>query len=137
MRRRELLTGAIAGAFASPLLRPAAEAQEGLPESIDVAVVGGGIAGLYSAWRLLTGTRGGAPPSVAVFEASNRFGGRIFSALPDGMPHVPAELGAMRIVTSQAFVLALTHEMGLPLAEFPMGTTGNLVYLRTKRFRLR
>lgn len=137
MRRRDLLAGAIAGAIVPSLVRAAADAQQALPENVDVAIVGGGIAGLYSAWRLLTGARDGTPPKVAVFEASNRFGGRIFSALPDGMPHVPAELGAMRIVTSQAFVLSLTREMGLPLAEFPMGTSDNLVYLRTKRFRLR
>ncbi len=136
MKRRDLLAGALAGAIVSPLARTVAEAQEALPENVDVAIVGGGISGLYSAWRLLTGTRG-TPPSVAVFEASNRFGGRIFSALPEGMPHVPAELGAMRIVTSQSFVLSLTHEMGLSLDEFPMGTNDNLAYLRTKRFRVR
>src|ERR1700729_3715446 len=122
MKRRDLLAGALAGAVISPLVHAAADAQDALPENVDVAIVGGGISGLYSAWRLLTGSRGAAP-SVAIFESSNRFGGRIYSAPPDGMPPVPAELGAMRIVTWQAFVLPLTHELGLPLDDFPMGTS--------------
>lgn len=140
LTRRELIAGALASSIVPAAVRDAADAQEALPASVDVAIVGGGISGLYAAWRLLTAPsaeRAAAAPGVAVFEASGRIGGRIFSATPAGMPHVPAELGAMRIVTSQAFVLGLTREMGLPLADFPMGTDANLVYLRTKRFRLR
>jgi lysine 2-monooxygenase len=140
LTRRELIAGALATSIVPAAVRSAAAAQEALPDNVDVAIVGGGISGLYAAWRLLTAPsaeRASPPPSVAVFEAAGRLGGRIFSATPPGMPHVPAELGAMRIVTSQAFVLALTRELGLPLADFPMGTDANLVYLRTKRFRLR
>lgn len=140
LNRREFIAGALAASLVPATVRSAAEAQEALPDSVDVAIVGGGISGLYTAWRLLTAPvaeRASNPPSVAVFEAGGRLGGRIFSALPDGMPHVPAELGAMRMVTSQAFVLGLVRQMGLPLVDFPMGDAGNLAYLRTKRFHLR
>lgn len=47
------------------------------PLDVDVAVIGGGVAGTYCAWRLATS--GPAAPSVALFEASERIGGRLWS----------------------------------------------------------
>src|SRR3974390_2640066 len=108
LTRRQLIGGALAASVLPAVVRNVADAQEALPANVDVAIVGGGISGLYAAWRLLTAPaseRVSSPRSVAVFEASNGMVGRIFTAFPDDMPHVPAELGAMRIVTSQAFVL--------------------------------
>ena len=54
---------------------------------VDVAIVGGGVSGLYSAWRLLTGS-GAAKPSVQIFECSDRIGGKLETIFMPGMPHV-------------------------------------------------
>ena len=60
VNRREMLQ-IVGGAAAAGIVPARAEAQPrsfGSDEVVDVAVVGAGISGLYSAWRLRTETRG-------------------------------------------------------------------------------
>lgn len=107
---------------------------EGL--ELDVAIVGAGTAGLYAAWRLLTG--GGAARRVHVFEMSDRIGGRLESVqLPESA--VSGELGGMRYMTSQQIVTQLIENVfqaDLTHVEFPMGEPANLLfYLRKQQFR--
>ena len=84
-----------------------------VPEDVlDVAIVGGGISGLYSGWRLLTGQRedGAAPPKrVVVFESSARTGGRLLTwrPAPGAYPSLNAELGGMRFFEQQRLVWGL------------------------------
>lgn len=66
----------------------------------DVAVIGAGIGGLYTAWRLATASReaGVRPGRVCVFEASGRMGGRILTlrgkeALPKGYDGYSVDMG--------------------------------------------
>ena len=55
-----------------------------------MVIVGGGIGGLYAAWRLMKSTN----LTVCVMEASHRFGGRFHTVtMPGGFT---ADLGAMR-----------------------------------------
>jgi len=63
---------------------------------IDVAIVGGGVAGCYCAYRL-THDRAeiGADRTVRVFEASNRIGGRLWSVPLKGVDGPLAEVGGM------------------------------------------
>lgn len=106
---------------------------------VDVAVVGGGMAGVYTAWRL---KQANPKQNVVLYEYSNRIGGRLFSAQLPGMPHVNAELGGMRFIPkSQAFVRELIEQMGLQTRPFPMGPekdpggSDNLMYLRRRLMR--
>ncbi len=89
-------------------------------EHVDYAIIGGGISGVYSAWRLKQCF--GDKKSVAVYEHSDRIGGRLLSVkLPD-MPNVVAELGGMRYIpASQPLITNLIRELNLPTADFPMG----------------
>jgi cation diffusion facilitator CzcD-associated flavoprotein CzcO len=54
-----------------------------MPETsaVDVAIVGGGISGLYAGWRLLSAPDG-PKPRVAIFESSGRTGGRLLTWRP-------------------------------------------------------
>ena len=153
-RRQALgaITGAAIGAATS--LSPAAATAAGgrrrwsAPEpnpDLDVAIVGGGVSGLYAGWRLLTAAaRRGLPlaalnrsgkPRVEVIEATGRTGGRLWTLTPEGMPHLRAEIGGMRFLSSQEVVSALVGAVGLPVEPFLFGDGNNLAYLRQTRVR--
>jgi monoamine oxidase len=106
---------------------------------LDVAIVGGGVGGLYTGYRLCTGTFGdaGGPASVGLFESSQRLGGRLESVVLPGMEFA-GELGGMRYMTSQAIATTLIEkvfETELEHVEFPMGEPEKLLlYLRKQRF---
>lgn len=82
--------------------------------TLDVAIVGAGVAGTYLADRLA-----GARPdwSIAMFERSNRIGGRLRSVEVDGLAH-PIELGGMRYLTSHRRVQSVVTELDLPTRPF-------------------
>lgn len=79
-----------------------------------IAVVGGGIAGLYGALRLKE-----LRPEyhVTVFEAQNRVGGRILSVRFKGIPFA-AELGAMRFQKGHILLDRLVRQLQLPHEDF-------------------
>lgn len=139
LSRRELLRragGSAALAAVAPVLL-AAPPEARPPIEVDVAIVGGGPSGLYAAYRLLTGStgsRGHRRPRVAVFEAADRLGGRIWSVVPPGAPHLIAEFGGMRFLENQAIVSRLIRALSLPSVPFSTGTANNLYYLRGTRF---
>lgn len=76
-----------------------------------IGIIGGGIAGLYCAWRL-------APMghSVTVFECLNRFGGRIETLDLEGYK---AECGPMRFeLRTQPLFEKLADELGITFSPF-------------------
>ena len=81
-------------------------------EILDVAIVGGGVSGVYCAWRLIdampTNTAGRAP-QIGLFEGSKRIGGRLLSVTPPGMPHIACELGGMRYMSTHTLVRSLVE----------------------------
>ena len=94
---------------------------------VDIAIVGGGVSGLYAAWRLSTVPN---PPKVAVFESSATLGGRIDTAdLPVPDPAARAEFGAMRFLPSMQMVSNLLTHLGIAREAFP-GTDLRQTFLR-------
>lgn len=83
-----------------------------------VAVVGGGIAGLYAAYRLMSQK----PQSyeVSLFESSSRLGGRICSQDIPGLPF-NAELGAMRFPERHRLLVNLIDHLEIPTKSFDVG----------------
>lgn len=147
LSRREVLRWAGAAALVgtlgpASLAACASTSSAGSPSAdVDVAIIGGGPSGLYAAYRLLTGTpRSKSPviskPSVAVFEASDRLGGRIWSEVPPGAPHLIAEFGGMRFLQNQEIVPKLISALKLPTVPFSAGNGNNYVYLRGARFQV-
>ena len=108
------------------------------PEVLDVAVVGGGVSGVYSAWRLLEGGAAAVPPKIVVFEGSQRVGGRLLSPTPPGMPHVRCELGGMRYESIHTLVRGLVENVfGLATEALPVAEPENIAYLRGHHLRQR
>jgi monoamine oxidase len=81
------------------------------PAHFDVIVIGAGAAGLMAARELLQAGR-----SVAVLEARDRVGGRIWTRREAGFP-APIELGAEFIHGNAALTLALLSEAGTTTIE--------------------
>jgi lysine 2-monooxygenase len=107
---------------------------------LEIAVVGGGVSGAYSAWRL---QQAKTEAQIGLFEYSNRIGGRLYTTTLPGLPHVKAELGGMRYIPSQHIIVkSLVDHLKLAKKEFPMGapapvgSKGNLFYLRGQHLRL-
>lgn len=124
--------------------------------NLDIAIIGGGVSGVYSAWRLQQ--HYGCDKHIALYEYSNRIGGRLYSRKLPGLPNVVAELGGMRFIPdSHLMVDALVNELRLKTKNFPMGSDlplypkttdpslkdvkagseNNLFYLRGEYFRYR
>lgn len=111
-------------------------------EMLDVAVVGGGVSGVYTAWRLLTEAK---LANVAVFEAGDDIGGRLLSIPAPRISNMVAELGGMRILPAvQPLIGRLIKRLNdeLPGSEtiatypFPVDESENLAYLRGIHLRL-
>ncbi len=104
-------------------------------QQYDIVVVGGGVAGVYTAWRLATSDKY-RDARIAVFESSDRIGGRLVSATPPGMPTTSVELGGMRFFSTQRLVAGLvTRELQLPVAELPADNPENIGFFRGDRYR--
>lgn len=96
-------------------------------EVYDVVVVGGGVSGTYSAWRLSEHLK---DKKICLMESSNRIGGRLFSlTLPDA-PDLCAELGGMRFLSQQENVYGLVRFLGFTPEFFDHDSTENIVYVR-------
>ncbi|MCP9849391.1 FAD-dependent oxidoreductase [Cyanobium sp. Morenito 9A2] len=102
--------------------------------ALDVAIVGAGVAGTFTAWRLKVDR---PELSVALFEASPRLGGRLYSQhLPDARG-VPIEHGGMRFSRQHRLLAALVEHLGLPTRPFVSVLEGrNPLYLRGVRTSL-
>lgn len=100
-------------------------------EILDVAVVGGGVSGVYSAWRLASSGFG----KVCVFEQSRRVGGRLLSVTPPGLPDARVELGGMRYMSRHTRVKKLLEQLNIAVHKFPVSKPQNICYVRGQRLR--
>lgn len=116
MRRREWLIGAGAAAAtaAVPAVLPGIvsgatgdRSGKGAVQAVDVAIVGGGLAGLNAAVTL-----SGQGASVLVLEGDQRAGGRVRTA--DDFPHHP-DLGGVQIGPMYARVRDIARRLNLKL----------------------
>lgn len=99
----------------------------------EIAVIGGGVGGTYSAWRLIETNNS---KQIDLYEMSDRIGGRLYSLILPGMPHVPAELGGMRFFPTHVMVNELIKKLELPVIDFPSsGPEGNITFVRNHHLR--
>ena len=110
--------------------------------NIDIAIVGGGVSGIYSAWKL---KQKHPKKKIEIFEASDHIGGRLLSVQPPDIDNMVAELGGMRILeNTQPRIVKLLKELNRKLRkgkkietyDFPVDENQNIAYLRGVYLRL-
>jgi hypothetical protein len=94
-------------------------------DRLDFAIIGAGISGLYTAWRLVRDAqdRKVAAPSITIYDLAGHTGGRLLTWLPLGpLGGLRAELGGMRFMREQELVWALIGELGFAdeIMKFPV-----------------
>jgi oxygen-dependent protoporphyrinogen oxidase len=96
-----------------------------------VAVVGGGIAGLAAAWELVAGAAGpggdGPVPGVVVFEADDRFGGKLRA---ETIGDRRVDVAADAFLARRPEATGLCDELGLTDELVPMGASGASIWAR-------
>jgi monoamine oxidase len=110
-------------------------------KKIDIAIVGGGVSGIYSAWRLKTQY---PDKKIVLFEFSDHIGGRLLSISPPDIDNMVAELGGMRIIEeTQPIVVNLLKYLdekypskAIETYDFPVDEPQNIAYLRGIYLRL-
>lgn len=109
-------------------------------EKVDVAIVGGGVSGVYCGWRLLQQKK---KQKVVLLEGSTHIGGRLLSVTPPDIPNMVAELGGMRIlpavqplISRLIEVLNDDYKQNIELYDFPVDQPQNIAYLRGVYLRL-
>ncbi|XP_046580635.1 L-amino-acid oxidase-like [Haliotis rubra] len=103
-------------------------------DCLDIAVIGGGIGGAYTGWRLRD-----RDLSISVFEYSDRVGGRLFTTDFPAAPGTYLDFGGMRFRANAHPTLNRTAtEIGLKIVTFALGY-GNadetIWYTRGKHMR--
>ena len=93
-------------------------------ESVDVAIIGAGMSGLVAAAKL---HRAHPQLSIALLEASDRVGGRIYT------DEEGTELGAAFIGPEQHRIVALIHDLGLSMYPVDVDGPQMLVHHGTRR----
>ncbi|HEY1961910.1 MAG TPA: NAD(P)/FAD-dependent oxidoreductase [Rhizomicrobium sp.] len=121
---------AFLGSAAAASLLPAAGARAQAAD-LDVAIVGGGVSGVYTAWRL----RAANPQlRVRLFEMSDRIGGRLRSVAFPQAPHLVGEVGGMRFQNEQLNVAGTVKQLGLTQRGYPLFEPNDRLALRGKSF---
>ena len=109
--------------------------RQALSRSCDVVIVGGGVAGFYTAWRLL---QENPDQSITVLESSQRLGGRLYSEKAPGFSSVCVEHGGMRYSRQHQLLSALVGYLKLPTAPYSSVLDGfNPIFLRGSRTSLK
>jgi len=114
--------------------------KKGIPKDSDILIVGAGIAGLYSAWRLKNKNPN---RSIAIVDRLDRVGGRLNTDIiqvPDptgtGVATIREEEGGMRFNYSMEELMALFAALELcgEVVPFPMNGDNNRYYVRGRSF---
>lgn len=119
MTRREFLKAALGTALGTAALSGGNQAWSQLAANLPsfgekpVIIVGGGLAGLTTAYRLM---QHGVP--CTLYEASSRLGGRVFSKKPFNAEGMFVELGGELVDTCHTDLIDLCQTLDVPLEAF-------------------
>jgi monoamine oxidase len=115
MKRKTAAAG-MALALAAGLFGFGQEAQAKNILLCNVVVVGGGAAGVHTAYQLARLPKSDPDSRVCVFEKEDRLGGRIHDvALDPQRPELVYGMGALRVMETQDYLFQLADELGITL----------------------
>lgn len=104
--------------------------REGEPKLPSVAIIGGGVAGLTTAYKLAQ-----QGFKVSVFEASDRLGGRIRTNRDSFSPqHQYCEMGGEWIDSTHKNIMTLARELGLDIQDVTAKRQGDDLYYIGNKF---
>ncbi|MBX3689489.1 FAD-dependent oxidoreductase [Dokdonella sp.] len=129
--RRRFLRNSLAASAGLALAACAPAMLRRSERDADVVIVGAGIAGLTCAWRLRQAGIG-----VALYEAQDRVGGRMFSLRKHFADDQVCELGGELIDSGHTRIRALAGELGLALddlAQDPTTAYGDIWFCAGRR----
>ncbi len=107
-----------------------------MDEFHDLAIIGAGVSGLYTAWRVLEDSAANAHAlKLTVFESGDRVGGRLLSVKPPFIHDTYVELGGMRFSEAHQLTHDLTVALGLQSSQLADANPDNVAYLRGHRLR--
>lgn len=109
-RRQALLFGSAATLAACAPMKEVGSWFSSPPADDDIAIVGGGVAGLTAAYRLMRAGR-----RATIYEASPRFGGRMFTKRDFNADGQFCELGGELVDTNHKPLMDLAAELGVGL----------------------
>jgi monoamine oxidase len=127
-RRDALLSGAAAAAALPFLANPARAAAD-----LDIAIVGGGLAGIYAALRLATSR---PTQSLRLFETTDRIGGRLRSISFPQAPGLIGEAGGACFPASHKHVAGLARTLDLVVRPYPLDLPQDRLNLKGRNIAL-
>ena len=92
--------------------------------SIDVAIVGAGVSGVYSAYIMSQNHDW----NIHIYDTNDRVGGRTFSIPMPGISDFKADIGAMRFKQKHKRLLALAEELELTIQPFNTPNENETLY---------
>ena len=95
------------------------------PQAPHIVVVGGGLSGLTTAYRLLRANPDHTSPSLTLLEAGRRLGGKLHTIDVDGLP---VEAGADSFVVRKPWGVDLCRDLGLENDLVVPGASGAYVW---------
>jgi monoamine oxidase len=118
-RQALLLGGAAALAACTPVQMGATPSTGGPSGASDIAIIGGGIAGLTLAYRLSRAGR-----RATIYEASGRLGGRMFTKRAFNNEGMFCELGGELVDTNHKPLIDLAQELGVGIQKLKVEKDG-------------
>jgi monoamine oxidase len=126
MKRRDFLKYSIGSILATSFIQSSLRKSQACDSAVDnsrienTIIIGAGLAGLATAYKL---TKAGV--KCKIYEASSRFGGRVFTKYNFNQDNMFCELGGEFIDSDHTDIISLCRELNVEVQKFQQNSRGN------------